>query len=100
MNKNLIEMWDETEATGERICIGNIVVCDFCNDDYTDSDKSGGFVFSSYGTCPKCAERMEAEISKCGESRYIVARCKEGQSFADFIREYRGDNNYIQVSRV
>lgn len=98
MNEKLIEMWEKTEATGERIYIGDIVVCDHCNEDYTESEESGGFIFGSYATCPKCADRFMATIKECGEQQYIVATCAAGQSFADFVREYRGDNNYIQVT--
>jgi hypothetical protein len=69
--------------------IGDTVLCDMCNRDFTDSDEPGGFVFSSNGVCPVCAPDFEKSVIKYGEEKYIVARPKEGQSFADFVREYR-----------
>ena len=100
MNKQLEKAWDEAERTGESIDIGRMVVCDVCSDDLTDSQESGGFIFSSTGYCPKCAPRGLQNIQRYGEERFIKATCPPGQSFADFIREYRGGNNTIRVMKL
>lgn len=76
--------------------IGHTVICDQCNEDYSDSEESGGFVFGSHGVCPKCAERMMASIRKYNEEKYIKAVCPEGMSFKDFILAYRGGDNTIK----
>ena len=85
-------MWDKAFATEEAIDIGPIVVCDSCNEDYTTSKAKGGFIFGSYAYCPECTPRMLENIKKYGEEEYIVAMAKPGQSFGDFIREYRSNH--------
>ena len=66
---------------------GNVVVCDMCNTDLTDSDESGGFLFSSYAIGPCCAEQQLASIRSFNEERYIREHCPKGKSFADWVRE-------------
>ena len=100
MREDLKKMWDEAERTGQPVNVGNIVVCDSCEKDYTDSSESGGFIFGSRGYCPVCAPRMMQRINHYGEEQYIKAYCPEGMSFADFIRGYRGDRNYIQIKNL
>ena len=65
---------------------GRYVICDICNKDWTESDVSGGFLFGSKGVCPDCAPEMEKSIAKYNEQEYIVARCPEGMSHANWIR--------------
>ena len=96
--RDLADKWNEAEATGERIAVGDSVVCDGCNQDFTHSGDCGGFIFGSYGYGPCCASRMLADIVRFGEEDYIRARCPEGKSFADFVRENRGPNSYIQIT--
>lgn len=93
----LEELWrDAVDNPGIPVDIGDIVVCDSCNRDFTNSSESGGFVFSSYGYGPCCAPRMMEEITRYGEQRFIKARCPAAISYADFIRAYRGpDGNSI-----
>lgn len=87
----LDEAWSEAAANpGKPVDIGRTVVCDSCSDDCTDSTESGGFIFSSNAYCPKCAPQALRNIERFNEQRYIKARCPEGQSFADFVRAYRG----------
>lgn len=64
-----------------------IVLCDFCNKDFTNSQESGGFLFGRYGIGPCCAVRARSDIERYGETVYIRATCPEGKSFADWIRE-------------
>lgn len=78
--------------------IGNTVVCDLCNADYTNSDDKGGFLFMSKGVCPKCAPRFEAEAKKYNEEGFIKARAKPEQTFRDFILELRGGNNKVTIT--
>ena len=66
---------------------GNMVVCDLCNADYTNSDRSGGIMFSGKAVCPDCTPRFEKTIKKYKEEQYITGRCPENVSFADWIRD-------------
>jgi len=63
------------------------VVCDFCAADFTNSDRTGGFLFQSKAVCPDCAARTLPEIKSYGEEHFIRARCPEGKSFAQWVRE-------------
>jgi len=100
MSKALSDKWAEAnENPGKKVSIGDIVVCDICDKDYTSSDKTGGFIFVSKAYCPDCASKSEGAIKKYGEEKYIRARCPAGTPFADFVRQYRGDFNYVSIHR-
>lgn len=71
------------------IDMGRTVLCDFCDTDLTDDDRSGGFMFSSYATGPCCAARRLESIRGYGEEHLIRSRCPEGISFADWVRSMR-----------
>lgn len=77
--------------------IGRHVECDMCGTDYTDSSESGGFIFGSHAYCPKCAVKAWPKIQRYHEESYVRAACEDGQSFADFVRLQRGDNNSIRI---
>ena len=66
---------------------GNCVVCDICNQDFTDSNESGGLLFSSYAIGPCCAEQQLESIKKFEEERFIREYCPKNKSFADWVRE-------------
>lgn len=95
--EDLHSKWGEAEETGDPIPIGQVVVCDGCDRDFTRSDESGGFIFGSYGYGPCCADRMMQTIRRYAEEHLIRAHCPEGVSFADFIRQYRGPDAAIQI---
>ena len=80
------------------IDIGESVLCDICNVDYSDSDKRGGFIFTSKGYCPDCAGDGMKSIKKYGEEKYIKAICPKDMSFKDFILGYRGGDNTIKIT--
>lgn len=75
----------------EEIFIGDEVVCDFCNDDYTDSEDRGGFLIGSYAVCPKCAEKYRADYPVVDE------RCRDDETFKQFVMRIRNGNNSIFV---
>jgi len=90
--KNTAEVLATGYASGfeyTKIDVGDRVICDDCNEDYSNSEASGGLLFSSKAYCPKCAPRLEADAVKFGETKYIKARCAEGQSFRDFVLSIR-----------
>lgn len=75
------------------------VICDWCGADYTDRADPGGLLFSGKACCPECVPKVEAGAERYKEERFIRARCPEGKSFADWVREdLRGGRpGYIEV---
>ncbi len=71
-----------------QIDIGGTVVCDFCNEDYTESGEVGGLIFEGYAVCPKCEK---PELIK--DADYV---CRDGESFKHFILRVR-ENNIVGV---
>lgn len=80
--------------------IGNTVICDGCSEDYTNSDESGGFLFTSHAVCPRCAPESLKRIQNFREEKYIRARCPKGVSFKDWILYLRNGNNKITVKSL
>jgi len=66
--------------------IGDTVICDLCNEDYTTSDVSGGIYFSGKAVCPSCTPNFEKIIKDCKEEEYIKDRCPKDVSYADWVR--------------
>ncbi len=75
----------------EEIYIGDEVVCDFCNDDYTESEEKGGFLIGSYAVCPNCAKKYEKDYP------VVDDRCGEDETFKQFVMRIRNGNNSIFV---
>lgn len=100
MKKQLQDKYAEAAATGKKVPLGDIVVCDICDKDYTNSDASGGFIFGSYGYCPSCAEKGLNTIKRYNEEHYIRAFCPMDTSFADFVRKYRGPDAGIHIQQL
>lgn len=84
------------------IDIGNQVICDSCNADWTeirnDWARERTFIFGSYGYCPDCAPRMAKTIKSYNEEQFIRAFSKKGEAFCDFILRVRGGNNAVIIS--
>lgn len=94
----LDDLWAAAAANpGTPIDIGPIVVCDWCDEDWTTRTESGGFIFQSKAVCPTCAPGLMSDLIKHGERHFVRATCPDGQAFADFVRAYRGDNNSIRI---
>lgn len=95
------DKWDAAAANpGVAIPVGDEVVCDVCNDDYTASEARGGFLFGSYAYCPKCAVKSMPSIRKYNEEGHIHEYCPLDMSFADWVRDYRKrtGQNYIRIT--
>lgn len=68
---------------------GSMVICDFCDKDYTlDNKTEGGFLFQSKAVCPECAPRMMESIKRYNEECYIRSTCPFGVPFSMYVREY------------
>ena len=76
--------------TTEVIDIGNMVLCDICNGDYTDSDAEGGVLVGSYALCPQCAPEFDDTDDE------PVIRCPVGMRFRDWVLRLRGGRNTIE----
>lgn len=81
----------------EVIDIGNVVLCDICNRDYTNSDAKGGFLFESKAICPECAPEFEAGVKKYHEEKYIRDRVRPDETFAQACLRWRGGDNTITI---
>lgn len=68
---------------------GDIVLCDMCNKDWTNSDVSGGFLFQSKAVCPDCQDELLVSIAKHGEERFVRSTCPKDMSFYDYVMEMR-----------
>lgn len=76
----------ENGVTVIRIDPGNTVLCDLCNEDYTEDDETtGGLLFAGKAVCPLCEKRVRELIVKHNEQRYIKAEAKLKESFRDFV---------------
>jgi hypothetical protein len=87
-NYGYAEFLGEAQAViGFRGLAKTQVLCDDCGGDFTFRDDVGGILFVSRALCPSCAVRWEAGAEKDGELEFIRARCPEGKSFADWVRQ-------------
>lgn len=66
------------------IDIADTVLCDFCNEDYTESEMQGGLIIDGYAVCPQCET---FEMLK--EATHV---CRSGESFKHFVLRSRTDN--------
>lgn len=64
-----------------QIDIGDAVVCDFCNRDYTESEEVGGLIVGSYAVCPQCENHALLK-----DADYVS---RPGESFKDFVLRTR-----------
>lgn len=72
-----------------RIEPGNTVLCDLCNEDYTNSDEPGGFLFSGKAVCPKCAYEFMKNVEKYNETHFVTDRARSYESFREFVYRIR-----------
>ena len=64
-----------------QIDIGDTVVCDLCNRDYTESKDRGGLIIGGYAVCPKCEKH-----SMLRDADYV---CRNDESFKSFVLRTR-----------
>lgn len=69
---------------------GNMILCDFCNKDYTEDTTSvGGILFSGHACCPDCLPEFQKGIKKYNEEKFVQATAKENETFRDFVYRIR-----------
>jgi len=59
---------------------GDEVLCDFCNDSYTESEEVGGCAIGTWAICPKCEKKLTEEPDQ---------RAGENETFRDFVYRLR-----------
>lgn len=72
------------------IDVGNLVVCDYCNKDYSFSDKKGGLLIDNEAICPNCVTdelRLKAE-----------SVCPTDMSFKDWVLQLRDGDNSVTIT--
>lgn len=69
--------------------IGNHVVCDYCNEDWTDRAEKGGLLFGSYAACPDCEQHQRDLAKKYNEESHILAECPAYMSFYNWVLTLR-----------
>jgi hypothetical protein len=82
---------EELEAMGFEVVhldVGNRVICDSCNEEYTNSAEEGGVLFNRTAFCPKCTPRIVASAIKCHEERFLQYPIAH-ETFRDFILRIR-----------
>jgi len=100
MNEKLQKAWDEAGATGKPVDIGDIVVCDWCDKDFTGSKDPGGVLFQSKAICPWCTPKLERELAAYDELHFIRARAEKGEPFHAFIMRMRGGINIVSITAL
>jgi hypothetical protein len=78
--------------TTEIIDIGDTVLCDICNGDYTMSDDQGGILVGSYAVCPSCAPDFDDSDDE------PIIYCPAGMRFRDWVMRLRGGRNTIEIT--
>jgi hypothetical protein len=94
------ELWSQAHANpGKPIDLGDLVVCDGCTQDHTNSEAKGGMIFGSHAYCPVCTDLMMQSVRRHNEQRFIKATCPPEMLFGDFVRRYRIERgtNHITV---
>jgi hypothetical protein len=76
-----------------KIDVGETVLCDYCNTDYTNDDETtGGILFSGHAVCPLCLNETMKNIKKYREERFIQLVAKEDETFRNFVYRIRKGN--------
>jgi hypothetical protein len=101
MSTALGPLWDIAALKpGTEIDIGRLVACDDCGTDYTDAKDTGGFIWHNRASCPECADRKFKALPT--QQLLTLMRkglhCPSAMSFADFVREVRGENAKIKIN--
>jgi len=69
--------------------VGDSVICDNCNADFSHRTESGGFLIGSRGWCPDCEAESRALLRRYNEEHLITATCPSDMSHRDWILSIR-----------
>ena len=80
------------------IDFGDTVLCDICNEDYTNSNESGGCLFDNNAVCPKCINGGFIDsVKQYNEEDHIKSYCSNGMPFKDYVLKIRNGNNNLVI---
>lgn len=66
---------------------GNMVVCDFCSEEYGNSNEEGGLIHNkNWAVCPKCEHKVNT---------HITLKADKGQTFKSLVNQYRLKQGFI-----
>ncbi|AVT83653.1 hypothetical protein [Rhodopseudomonas palustris] len=78
----------------EVIDIGDIVICDVCNADYTESNECGGFILGTWAYCPQCVRTKKFTMQE-----YARAICAPAWvTFRQLVLAVRNGDNTIRIT--
>ena len=63
-----------------KVDCGDEVICDLCNESYTESEETGGCAVGTWAICPKCVGKLTEEPDQ---------RAGENETFRDFVYRLR-----------
>lgn len=69
--------------------LGDKVLCDLCNKDYSNKQQTGGFLFNRSAVCPECAPKFIEIIDQHNERSMITAKPLPGEPFCQFVLRIR-----------
>lgn len=95
--RELVAFPKQVDAHTTVFDLGEHVVCDFCNKDYSSSDARGGLLFGSYSTCPECVPKIEASAKANNELHIIKEYARPDETFKAFSLRLRGGNNTVVI---
>lgn len=70
----------------------DVVVCDICNEDFTDSYDVGGGIIGSWAYCPKCAEKIKPKTPNA--KSVFDEEAQPHETFFEFVLRVRRDAMY------
>lgn len=76
------------------IPVGNIVICDACNTDFTKSNAVGGLICGSWAICPYCDQRAPWDGYR---HKKTVRPDVPWQTFREFVIAHRGPDAAIKI---
>ena len=79
------------QQTQQGSSLGQIVLCDMCNKDYTNSDLVGGILYGTAAYCPECAPSILRNAKEFNEEQFINAVAGLGEQFRHFVYRIRRD---------
>lgn len=71
------------------IDMGDTVLCDVCNEDYTHSSATGGMLFDTRAVCPDCETKVIKDANSYDEMHLVRGHCPAFITFANWIRSMR-----------
>lgn len=89
-------MWlEKAKVLKEEIIadLGDEVICDLCNGDYTGSNECGGVLMGGYAICPRCVREKNIDLNSLEDTDMV---CPDDVYFWRFVLWTRNGDNTIK----